>query len=298
MRSEEKYLFKRGQTYYYERRVPSEYSNFDSRKFVRKSLKTRSLDVAIARRDSLIEADDLFWANISSAADGISSNTQQAEKTKIALKRYEGAKRRAMAKGFLYTPNEDLLSQPDIIDLVRRLDTLPAHMTPKQDDAEAVLGIVEKPSVTITQALDLYFEKIEVAELIGKSASQKASWKKVKRRSVANFIRMHGDMPMNEITREEARSFYNWWGERLLPKGNQKAHSPNTANRDLGNLRKLYRKYWEYEGEEERANPFRNLNFTERQGEDIPHFSDVWVKERILVPETFKTLKLAVGQAR
>ena len=31
---------------------------------------------------------------------------------------------------------------------------------------------------------------------------------------------------------------------------------PNTANRDLGNLRKLYRKYWEYEGEEERLKPF------------------------------------------
>ena len=158
MRLEEKYLFKRGQTYYYERRVPSEYSNFDSRKFVRKSLKTRSLDVAIARRDSLIEADDLFWANISSAADGISSNTQQAEKTKIALKRYEGAKRRAMAKGFLYTPNEDLLTQPDIIDLVKRLDSLPAHMTPKQDDAEAVLGIVEMSSPHFMYQFDLEFQ--------------------------------------------------------------------------------------------------------------------------------------------
>ncbi len=290
MKNNEKYLFKRGGNFYYERRIPKEYSEFDQRRYVKKSLKTSSLEVAIARRNSMIEADDLFWASISSAADGISSSSIQAEKTKAALKRYEGAKRRAMAKGFLYTPNEDLLSQTDITDLVRRLDTLPGHVVPKRDDAEAILGIVQKPSVTITQAHELYCDKIEMAELIGKSEAQKTSWRKIKKRSVSNFVDMHGDMPMDKITRDEARKFYNWWGERLLPKGNKKGLSPNTANRDLGNLRKLYRKYWEYEGDEERLNPFRNLNFVERQGEDVPHFENDWVREHILNPEVFTAL--------
>ena len=290
MRTHEKYLHKRGQTYYYERRVPKEYAEFDRRKYVKKSLKTRSLEVAIARRNSLVEADDLFWASISSAADGISTTTHQAERTKAAIRRYEGAKRRAMSKGFIYTPNDELLSQPDIANLIKRLDTLPGHMVPKRDDAEAVLGIIAKPSITITQALDLYCDKIEMASLIGKSESQKASWKKIKRRSVANFVDMHGDMPMDKITRDEARKFYNWWGERLLPKGNQKGRSANTANRDLGNLRKLYRKYWEYEGEEERLNPFRNLNFVESKGQDVPHFDNDWVTGKILEPEIFTSL--------
>jgi len=65
---------------------------------------------------------------------------------------------------------------------------------------------------------------------------------------------------------------------------------PNTANRDLGNLRKLYRCFWEFEGEEDRLNPFRNLNFTEQGGKDVPHFDDDWIRQKMLNPAIFKKL--------
>ncbi len=95
---------------------------------------------------------------------------------------------------------------------------------------------------------------------------------------------------MADITRVEARKFYNWWGARLKPKENRKALSPNSANRDLGNLRLLYTKYWEYEGHESKTNPFRKLNFKEDQIKDVPHFEDKWVRGRILEPEIFTSL--------
>ncbi len=292
MRDQNRYLQRRNKgRWHYVRRVPRKYSDFDQRCFVRKGLDTKSLEVAQARRDLLEEADDLYWASVSSAADGLSANSLNAEQTKLALRRYEAAKRRAMAKGFMYTPNADLLEYPDVTELVSRLKTLPpADVIPDKTDAEAVLGIAPKPSVTISQAFDLYCDKIAVSELIGKSASQKASWKKVKLRALNNFVDLNGDLLMDEINREHGRKFYDWWADRLIPKGNKKALTTNSANRDLGNIRKLYRQFWEYEGEEDRENPFRNLSFAKHKLKDIPHFEDDWIRTRFLDPKIFKGL--------
>jgi len=95
---------------------------------------------------------------------------------------------------------------------------------------------------------------------------------------------------MNEITREHGRKFYDWWAGRLVPKGNQKPLTSNSANRDLGNIRKLFRQYWEYEGEEDRENPFRNLSFAKHKLKDIPHFEDAWIQSRFLNPTIFDGL--------
>ena len=107
-----------------------------------------------------------------------------------------------MAKGFEYTPNADLLEFPDMEELVRRVKSLPANEVPEKVDAEAVLGIAPKPSITIIQAFDIYCEKIELAEMLGKSESQKRDWRKIKYRSVLNFVDLHGDMSMDKITRK------------------------------------------------------------------------------------------------
>jgi len=198
---------KRNKRYHYERRVPREYADFDKRRYFRKSLKTTSVDVARARRDALVEADDLFWAGVSSAADGVSSNGRQAEQASQAIKRYEGAKRRAMAKGFMYTPNSELIERTDVTDLLNRLAVLPAHSFPRQDEAEAVLGIAPKPSIPITQAFEIYCNQIAVSDLLGKSVTQRAEWKKIKKRSVRNFVKMHGDMALMKSAAKKRVSF-------------------------------------------------------------------------------------------
>ncbi len=282
-----RYLQKRGENWHYVRRIPREYQDMDPRDTIRKSLKTKSLAVACARRDSLAEADDLYWASISTNSD---NDSIALRNTKSAINRYEAAKRRAMAKGFLYTPNEELLGSVDIGELLKRIDSLSSTSLPRQDDAEAILGIPKKPSVPISVAFEIYCNKIAVSDLIGKSESQTASWKKIKKRAVSNFVKLCGDTPMREITRDHAREFYNWWAEKVMPSGDAKPLSPNSGNRDIGNLRKLYSSYWEYEGEESRENPFRNLNFTENGGKDVPHFEDDWVLSKILEPSVFEGL--------
>lgn len=45
-------------------RVPGRFRAFGTRRFVRTSLKTESLEVARFRRDALEAADDDFWASM------------------------------------------------------------------------------------------------------------------------------------------------------------------------------------------------------------------------------------------
>lgn len=293
MRDQNRYLLKRGQHWHYARRVPAEYADFDKRTYIRKALKTESLEVAQARRDALVEAEDLYWASMSSASDGVSEESKAIRKSKLAMKRYDAAKRQAMAKGFIYMPMGDLLQTDGNEEIIKRLESLERQGAGVPDllDTQAVLGSLTLPSVTITQAFDIYCDEIAMSELIGKSKSQVNGWRKVKLRSVNNFVDLHGDLAMDTITREHAQRFYKWWAKRLVPTQKRRALTANSANRELGNLRKLYREYWEFVGDENRDNPFRRLNFTETGLKDIPHFEDEWVQKKFLNPSIFKGLK-------
>lgn len=281
MKDLNQHLKRRGTRWHYVRRVPKAYEFFDKRGTVYKSLRTESLELARARRDALVEADNQYWLSVMVSGE---------VSTEAALRAYASAQRRAMAKGFVYTPVQDLADVATIAEIMERLRSIPTDPVPNKKDADAVLGLVERPSVKISQAMDLYCEEIAVSELLGKSDEQKKSWRKVKMRALKNFIKVNGDLPMHEITRDHARKYYNWWAGRVAPKNGAKPLTTNSANRDIGNIRKLFRKFWEYEGEEGRENPFRNLSFAKQPPKDVPCFSNEFVRTRFLEPGIFNGL--------
>ena len=281
MRDLNQHLKRRGTRWHYVRRVPREYEFFDKRGTVYKSLKTESLELARARRDALMEADHQYWASV------MASDTLP---TDIARRSYKSAQRRAMAKGFVYTPAQDLADVATLAEIIDRLQAIPRDPVPDKKEADAVLGLVERPAVRISKAMALYCDEIAVSELLGKSEEQKKSWRKVKMRALNNFIKVVGDLPMHKITRDHARKYFNWWAGRVAPKDGSKPLTTNSANRDLGNIRKLYREFWEYEGEENRDNPFRNLSFAKQPPKDVPCFTDEFVRTRFLEPGIFNGL--------
>jgi integrase len=281
MRDLNQYLKLRGNRWHYQRRVPTEYASVDGRGVIRKALKTQSLEVARARRDALVEADDQYWMKLSLEGD---------MPPDMAVGLYRAARQRAMARGFIYSPASELADVASLADIMQRLQSIPTQPEPSTVEAEAVLGLVDRPSVKISKAMEIYCDEIAVSELLGKSEEQKKSWRKVKMRALKNFIKVVGDVPMHKITREHARKYYNWWAARVAPKDGSKPLTTNSANRDLGNIRKLYREFWEYEGDENRENPFRNLNFAKQPPKDVPCFSDEFVQTRFLKPGIFQGL--------
>ena len=285
MRHPNQFLQNRNGHWHYVRRVPELYRDFDQRTFSRASLRTTALEVARARRDAMVEADDLYWASLTTR-----TGRSAKPKTDPALIRYRAARKRALARGFVYTPIDDLSRHAALDDILTRLKEVEKRPTTRESEAEALLGAVEPVSVSISAAFELYCDKIAISDIRGKSEAQIRSWRKVKQRAVSNFIKLYGDLRMDEITRKHAKDFYAWWGDRIQPKNGEKPLHPNSANRDIGNLRTLYQAYWDFEGEENRENPFRKLRFRGVEYKDIPPFEADWLLSKIMKPGMFDGL--------
>jgi len=288
----EKYLTQRGGVWYYQRWIPKRFSHVDSRQKIRFTLHTESVEVARLRRDALAEADKHYWTALAIDAannDGVSEAAFRAEKL-----RYKSATARALAHGFQYRPAETLAADAqhsgNVGELLNRIEFLEknagAAIVPAKQETEAILGGVAEPArprVNVSDAFEVYLKEIAFDEQKNKSPKQQYSWEKTKRTSTNYFIDAIGDVAMEDITRDMATSYRSWWIERMIPGDEQmKPTKPNTANRHIGNMRRLYEDYFTHVGEEERPNPFRKMFFKEDQESNVPSFENDWVRERVL----------------
>ena len=289
MKKPDRYLLQLNGHWYYKRRVPTRFQPFDGRSIVKQSLKTESIDVARVRRNALEQADNDFWASLAYSGDIAANTDHQSNLREILEREYQAACSRAMAYGFVYSPARRLAEKAELAELAARLEVVRQKDadTPKavhEALADAVLGGVEEPKVTVLEAFDVYCDTIAVGDLVNKSPKQKKSWRKNKLRGINYFVALCGNKPILEIDRSDAQAYHSWWAERLLPSGDEKPLKPNTANRDIGNMRTLCREYFKYIGQEDRENPFRNLSFKNSSPSEVPPFENNWVRSKILQP--------------
>lgn len=284
---QERHLMERSGWYYYYRQVPARLRSFYEGRKIRIALGTQSMEVARLRRDELADADDDYWAQLKLSLDLEKAGEQMD--TTFAKKRYEIAKARALAAGFKFRPVDQLADPAQIEDIVRRLmhieNTAASDGSLNPQVIDAVLGGVEPPSVTISEAMQIYQTDIMKAELRGKSPAQLKLWQQTKDRSLRYFTEVMSDMDIGQIEREDAQAYFKWWNDQVLPDDpNEKPKSPKTANKHFGDIRDLYGKYYTFMGDEERPNPFRNLSFKTKKGKQNkrPPFSNDWVRNRIL----------------
>ena len=290
-----RYLQYRDGYWHYVRRIPKRYAAVDDRGVIRVSLKTRSEETARLRRDALIEADDLYWASLIDHDDEAMTAEATTQQRAALIRRYQRASARAMARGFVYSPAALLAENDDLAALLARLAAVDrkdkgAKSRQESAEAEALLGGAAIPSILLSEAFGIYCDEIAIGDLLNKSPNQKRAWKKTKQRAINYFIEVVGDKPILDIDREDALKFYNWWAARITAKSDVKRRGANTANRDLGNLRKLYKDYCKHIGDEDRPNPFRNLSFKEVSIAETPPFEEDWVRTKILVPGVFDGL--------
>ena len=290
---QDRFLTRRGDRWYYQRLVPGRFAHVDPRPRVRYSLRTSSLEIARLRRDALAEADLNYWTAL--AVETAENHNVSDATLKAEEHRYKAAQTRALAYGFTYKPSStlarDLATVEKVDRLLERVELIEkgrdASGKPAPAETEALLGGVERPkrpSLTVSQAFVLYLDKIAFDEIAKKSEKQRYSWEKTKRTSINYFIDVIGDVPMEDITREMAMSYRSWWIERMLPGDEQiKPAKANTANRHIGNMRRLYEDYFTHIGEEERPNPFRKMFFKDTdQDAKVPPFENDWVRTKVL----------------
>ncbi len=218
-------------------------------------------------------ADDLYWSGLAAGDD--------VEQQRLL---YESAVQRARVLGFVYMTTDKMATDVPTKELIERIEKAKAA---GDRDAEAIYGAVDEPRETVSQAMDLYLDKIAAEEVRGHSPKQVRSWRKIKMRACNNFIAINGDPPLMDVTRSQAQAFWQYWSDRLAS-GEVK---PNTANRDVGNMRKLFREYARWMNADV-PNPFDKLSFKDRKIDqtDVPPFSVEWIRDRILAPGALASL--------
>lgn len=255
-----RYLTLRGDNFYYQRKVPSSARSYDKRGdkrtgVFRVSLKTSEKALARKKRDEMEAADEKLWASLLA---GVDAGT--------AMQTYAAAVRLVEALGFGFKPAEELSRNASITDLIARVNAMgPAETAPVHVE-KALLGNVSEPSVTLSVANKIYMEEIASDEIIGKSERQRRKWRNVKKRGVGLFIEIVGDLPIEEINRDHALTFWRHWQQKIAPteKGSRSTHTASSGNRDISTMRTLYSAYFKHIGQHDRLNPFAGLSFKER----------------------------------
>lgn len=259
-------IMRRGKTYHLRKRVPVQYQDVEPRKSVYVSLHTDSETVAKRKAPAIWQQQIEAW------------EARQAGDTKDAERRFEAAQRLAKARGFRFMSADELAHQP-FEEIRKRVNDIPDRGG-KLDQvvADAVLGGAQEPPITVSRALELYWE-LAKDKTRGKSPDQLRRWENPRKKAVANFVKVIGDKPIADISGDDMLDFRGWWLEKIEGEG----LTANSGNKDLihlGDVLKTVNKM-------KRLNlvlPLTDLSFKEEEKKTRPPFSETWIRDKLLAP--------------
>ena len=259
-------LTKRGSTLYLRKRVPARFSAIEPREYVWISLFTDSEIVARAKAPAV-------WAQMLDAWEAKLDGARGEGEGRMKAARELAAKR-----GFRFMVASDVVNLPTL-DLVERIE---AVMTPQRVvdkiEAAALLGTAKPPSLTVSRALERFWE-IGKAKTLGKSEDQIRRWRNPRIKAVKNFVEAVGDIPVEDVTTRHLHDFKAWWVERIAEDG----LTANSANKDLIHLTSMLREVATVEEIGIRFATDR-LMLREAEAGTRPPFSVAWIKDRLLAP--------------
>ena len=144
---------------------------------------------------------------------------------------YQQAVRLARMSGFQYQTAQSI-AQDDIEDIVSRVMQLHDGSANRQEHhVQALLGGLTEPALPLSKALDEYFY-FEKQNLLGRSDAQIRKWENPRKKAIANFISVCGDLDVENITRQNILAFREWWHNRIRSEG----LTANSANKDFSFL--------------------------------------------------------------
>ena len=261
-------VLRRGEsgTFHLRKRVPRRFSAVEPRREVWISLKTDSETEARRRADAAWQQMLGIW------------EAMKAGDTSHAEARFEAARDLAQKLGFRYKTVAKVAKAP-LREVLERLEAVPFHKgKPDMRIASAVLGGVEPPKVTVTRALEQFWDLAQDRTL-GKSADQVRRWRNPRIKAVANFVKVVGDKPIAEITQDDMLDSVNWWMGRIRAEG----LTPNAANKDITHLGNILRTV-NLKKRMGLTLPLSDLALREGEKRTRPPFSTAWIRDTLLAP--------------
>jgi integrase len=218
------YLTQRNGVWHYYRRVPSEYTTLDHRHHVRLSTKIKVANdrtgIKAGRVANKLNAtQEAYWRSL---ADGKAADAKQAHTDAVKL---------ARSFGLDYLTPVDAAQRP-INEVLARIETL---LTDGRIDnpaiRKAVLGGIDKPKIMLSDLFSEY-EATQKTALSKMSTDQVRKWTSAKKRAVEILIERRGDKALQELTREDALAYADWWEERVVNDG----ISASSANKNISHV--------------------------------------------------------------
>lgn len=208
------YLIERNGNFYFNRRVPEIYRSQDNRNVIRYALRTRdrriALRLAIAKNEQL----EAYWSTL--AETGQQHSPEQ----------YAALVERSALLGFPYLSSQQIGLLPLQQIITRLLHVEKENFS--EAHTEAVLGKLTAPVIKLDKALDRFFE-IAKDKTLNKSPNQIRKWENPRKKAMSNFIKCIGNKAFNELTRDDAIKFRDWWIARVKNENLVSA----SANKDI-----------------------------------------------------------------
>lgn len=272
-------LLRRGSAFHLRRRVPLRYREVEPRIHIVLSLHTDSEKTAM-------EKAAVVWEQM---LDAWEAKLEGA--TKEGAARLEAAKRLAQRRGRTYYPAEQVAKLP-LEELLQRIE---ATLTKKgfidAGEAEALLGGVPVPALSVTEALDEFW-KTEAIRFKGKSEDQVRRAKNPRIKAIGNFVKAVGDKPYLEVTTADLQAFKRWWKDRILTEG----LSHDSANKDFVYLTSTLRAVALDAGVIEKVHwTTKGLALPKDEPKTRKAFSTAWISDKLLAPGALHGLN---GEAR
>ena len=263
-----------GSTYYYVRRVPKRYRDFDRRGLVKISLHTSDLSAAHRKKEAAKAELEAYW------------KLREAGRHKEAVERFNALKQIASRFGLAYRPASEAHALP-LDEMVDRLE-LAADLKHRGDHAgvAAILGGEEEPDLTLSQAFPVFASLVR-DETMNKSPKQIKKWTDDRKRSVDHFIAIAGDRELSAYTTADANAFQQWWLDRVAKEGKTRG----ALNKEIQHLSKLFR-VLESRLQLGLGNPFKGMRVSKRKDDPKrPELSTEWIVSRLLAPGAFATMR-------
>ncbi len=261
--------------WYLRRAVPRRYQAIEPRREIWVSLETDSREEADAKIRGVWDQTVAGW------------EARLAGDSADAERRFGAARELAKIRGFRFLPSHRVAALP-LGDLLDRVEAVPRKPSGRLDHVEAgaVLGGADRPEITVSRALDLYYDL--TADLAhGKNENQRRIWRNGRNRPIANFIKAVGDLPLGEITPDDALDLREWWWQRIEEDG----LTVNAANKDISALAAILKVV----NEKKRLGlslPLSGLSFRGDEKGRRPAFSAEWLRDKLLAPGALKGLNL------
>ena len=163
--------------------------------------------------------EEAYWRSL---ADGKASDQKQA---------YGDAVKLARSLGLDYLTPTDAAQQP-ISDVLTRIETLLADGRVENPTIrKAALGAVDKPKIMLSDLFAEY-EATQKTALSKMSEDQVRKWTSAKKRAVEILIEQRGNKALQDLSREDALAYADWWEERAVSDG----ISAGTANKSISHV--------------------------------------------------------------